>query len=630
MLADNILYLKKKQPVLYEVLKKREENPQATQVILEETKNNLKTLKIKKDDKTVYLHSKYDPEREAELIIDELEKREKIGTDTHVIFYGLGLGYHLDAFFRRFPQIEFSIYEPSIDVLIHYLNQKPIKCLPISQLISLQCECDRNGMDSFFKAMITGEKKDNIICELPPYQKVFKEEYNAFLNQFREAITVMRNSIQANYAYKQRWILNSVINFKEVLTTPNILMENRGVFAEKTAIMVSAGPSLDYEIENLRQIKEKKLAFIFAVGSALNTLLHHKIYPDAMCTYDPLEENQVAFKKANELQITTIPVIFGSSVGFESLQKYHGPKYHMITNQDTVSNYFLKTNNDQPLASVSDASSIAVVTLELLYKLGFKEVILVGQNLAYLDKKRYAEGIDYQEIVNKDCEKNLIKTIDVCGKEILTNQGFNIMRLQIESYIRNFDLTVFNTTVGGVNIEGTKYISLEKLINKRLNKTVIIDGDEFNKIIQTDLYDQSYIRNRHLLMSNAYEIYEDLLSNLRRQLRITSELLANKNVKQASFAYSKLDQVLVELEANDYAKTFALPMIRVEHELVSTNIQRVKKEKNEQKRYKELLGYLNTFISLLYSQKNLNQQIMDALKERIDTAFNEKKNADFG
>lgn len=625
MLADNIIYLKKNDPVLYEVLRKREENPQAPQVMLENTKNRQKTLKIKKDNKTMYLHSKYDPEKEAELIIDKLEEREEITPNTHVIFYGLGLGYHLDAFFRRFPQIEFSIYEPSLDVLIQYLNQKSLKSLPLKQLITLQCECDNNGMNNFFRTMITGEKKQNIICDLPPYQKVFEQEYNVFLNQFREAIKSMRSSIQTNYAYKQRWILNSVINFKEVLTTPNILMENSDVFNGKTAIMVSAGPSLDYEIENLRQIQEKKSACIFAVGSALNTLLHHEIYPDAMCTYDPLEENLIAFKKAKELKIETIPVIFGSSVGFESLQEYKGPKYHMITNQDTVSNYFLKVKNDRTLASVSDASSIAVVTLELLYKLGFKEVILVGQNLAYLDKKRYAEGIDYQEIVNEEHSENLIKTIDVNGKEIWTNQGFNAMKLQIEQYIEAFGITAFNTTVGGANIEGAEFIPLEKLINERLKNT-FVDGDEFSRIIQTDLYEQEYIRNKFLQMTGAYEIYKDLLANLTQQLKKMNELVANKNIKQAAIVHRKFDEVISELEANEYAKVFAFPMNRVEYELVSMNIQRVKKEKNDQKRYKELLGYLNSFIGLLYGQSHLNQQIIEVLKERIDTAFNERKN----
>jgi len=38
------------------------------------------------------------------------------------------------------------------------------------------------------------------------------------------------------------------------------------MFKDKPAILVSAGPSLDYEIENLRYIKENGLAYISQSG----------------------------------------------------------------------------------------------------------------------------------------------------------------------------------------------------------------------------------------------------------------------------------------------------------------------------------------------------------------------------
>ena len=98
----------------------------------------------------------------------------------------------------------------------------------------------------------------------------------------------------------------------------------------------------------------------------------------------------------NQEKITDIPLIFSSSVGFEVLQNYPGTSLlHMITSQDTISSYLLKLDNNTQLDGVKDAPSIAVVTIQLLYKLGFNPIILVGQNLAYADNKHYAEGISY-------------------------------------------------------------------------------------------------------------------------------------------------------------------------------------------------------------------------------------------
>ena len=51
----------------------------------------------------------------------------------------------------------------------------------------------------------------------------------------------------------------------------------------------------------------------------------------------------------------------------------------MITSQDTVSNYYLKDVEGKAINIVQDAPSIAVVTVQLLYQLGFSTIILVGQ-----------------------------------------------------------------------------------------------------------------------------------------------------------------------------------------------------------------------------------------------------------
>ncbi len=71
-------------------------------------------------------------------------------------------------------------------------------------------------------------------------------------------------------------------------------------------------------------------------------MIYHDIYPDAATTYDPGKFNHNVFTKIKEEGIADIPMIFGSSVGYETIMNYPGNKYHMITSQDTVSAYYLK------------------------------------------------------------------------------------------------------------------------------------------------------------------------------------------------------------------------------------------------------------------------------------------------
>lgn len=127
LLVDNIVILKEVFPTTLLKLREIENNIDERFIKIEETKNGCKTLSIKKEEKWVYLHSKYNPIREAEAIIDEYKD---IKEETSVIFYGVGLGYHIDAFLEKHPDVNFYIYEPIPEILYHYLSNKEITNLP--------------------------------------------------------------------------------------------------------------------------------------------------------------------------------------------------------------------------------------------------------------------------------------------------------------------------------------------------------------------------------------------------------------------------------------------------------------------------------------------------------------------
>ena len=94
---------------------------------IEETRRGDKTIWIEKDGKKLYLHSKYNPIREAEAIIAEYEGIE---SDTTVIFYGTGLGYHIDLFLQKHPDVNYYIYEPIPELLYIYLSHNSLRKLP--------------------------------------------------------------------------------------------------------------------------------------------------------------------------------------------------------------------------------------------------------------------------------------------------------------------------------------------------------------------------------------------------------------------------------------------------------------------------------------------------------------------
>jgi hypothetical protein len=576
--------------------------------------DNCPTLCVHRESRSYYLHSRYDPLREAQTVIDNIDAS---GYD-HVIFYGIGLGYHIQAFLEKHPHISFSIYEPVPEVFKAYLSHFDLRDLPQRRLHEIAVETSPQDAQAFLQRTIAQIQKNILFVDLPSYRNAFPEQHSAFLKLFQEIVSERRSSLATNVAFEKRWVINSLLNFKEVLNTPNILAERAGWFKDKPAILVAAGPSLDYEIDNLRQIKKKGAAYIFSVGSAVNSLLSAGIYPDAQCTYDPGANNQnMVFARITEEGINDIPLIFGSSVGYEVLQNYPGKnKLHMITSQDTISSFLLKLDDETQLDGVIDAPSIAVVTLQLLYKLGFNPIILVGQNLAYADNRHYAKGIGYEKKFRITKTDGLIRIKDVEGKEVYTSLGFDRMRKNMEYFIQGMaDVKVINTTRGGADIKETTYQTIDELMTSGVFSCNVVES-EWYKIPPT-VYDRDHLHRQFNRLEKDYQQLPGLLEQVNRTLEEIRVLKENRKYGQINRCWPKLDQVFNKVRKNTFYKQVIQPMNRVTYSLYFEKLPAVRFEPDQGLKAEVIISSLGRAIydSLVDLQKLI--PVMDTLKQHI-------------
>lgn len=606
ILADNLPILKTQFPNILSQLEMFDSEKNISSV--EETKTKQKTIAILKEGKKKYLHSKYNPSREAEAVVSSLED---ITDETSILFYGTGMGYHIDLILKKHPNLSYYIYEPVPEILHSFLSNVSLKRLQTNRFMGISTNIEETKLNTF----IDRNRESLKIVILPSHEQVFKEEYQKFKKDFLDMIKSKKNSMYTNYSFQKRWVINSLKNFNETLRTPNIILEKKNSFQGKTAILVSAGPSLNAEIENLREIKEKGSAYIFSVGSSINTLIHNGIFPDAACTYDPTILNQKVFATIKEKGIQNIPLIYGSSVGYETLEDYPGDTYHMITSQDTVANFFLKNESAEPIHIVYDAPSIAAVTLQLLSILGFSNIILVGQNLGYLGKKSYSEGIPYaKELTELEINSGILVK-DVYGTDILTNETFNSMREQIENLIGNMTKQrVINTTKGGAHIEGTEFIELRTVSETLLTEAVVdINWLSDDKTI----YDQEFLHSRIKSMNKSYK----------NSLKINQEYIAivekidkaihNRNYTQAENLYIKLNKALRKIERNDFHQTFILPMNRVQYRILTDSIERLNSEKNPKIKGEKITKSFRKFIEICTTDIEILTPIYEKMIEQI-------------
>ncbi|WP_182199660.1 motility associated factor glycosyltransferase family protein [Paraliobacillus salinarum] len=603
MLIENKNFLRIKHRDLLNELKS---TPRDTNIsVIEKSKNGLPTIKTEIDSQYKYIHSKYDPSAEADRLVDYFECEE---SRDHIIVFGFGLGYHLQSLMQKHPDFSFTIYEPDLDVFNTMLNTIKLDEIFDRKKLSF---ITRKNLEQKIHELQTIYNHNIQVFSLPFYERYYNGELHELYKLVVTSLKNQKGRLVTNVSFQQRWTVNAIKNIPAVLRTPNILKDvNTDCFKDQTAIIVAAGPSLNYEYENLKYIKENKQAYIFSVGSAINSLIEHDILPDAACTYDPTEKNQIVFKSIKEKNIKDVPLIFGSTVGYETLENYPGNMLHMITNQDTVTPVLL--DKDKDIQIVFDAPSIAVVTFQLLTKLGFSQIILVGQNLAYEKNKMYADGISYapETITNK-----MIPTQNVYGEEVFTDEGFSRMKDQLEQYISLVDnIKVYNTTKGGARIKGASFIPLEKLIHQDyLEKNTVESEWDYIK----DKTHQNYHSKNILSLYKAKIELQSLIIEANKVIDQCKAISIN-NTHNLEKKLVKFDKLFKKVKKNKYYITIIGPMIRVQTEQLVNQSKKVRLETDMDKRLSLIDNYFGAYLLEIESHISLVEPHMKELIEDIE------------
>lgn len=571
------------------------------------SKSGLPVLQIEHEGRNLFIHSKYDPEKEAEQILSKYQ--DQIDQFQHVLFYGVGLGYHVKAFLEQYPEKLVSTYEPIMEVGEACVILQKETGLSFSKLRYSFIEKEQNDIEKHLYTFSTYLTQKVLVIVLPVYERFMKEEIVSFLDKFKEIVEEKRSNIGTNAFFSKRWTINSLMNLPSTFENPNFLVEHANTFRDKPVILAAAGPSLSEEIENLRLIKEQGLAYIFAVGSANKALISHDIHPDAIFTYDPQGHNTAVFKELMDKNITTIPMIYGTSVGFETIQLYPGPKYHFVTTQDTITQHF----HERTLPIVNDAYSIAIVTLQILYQLQVEKIILVGQNFAFKNDLFYAQEIkrydqEKQEMTDASIQKRdteeTLYVQDVFGNNILTSISFNNMRILMEKYILQHPQTpVVNTTRGGAAIRGTTYVPLLKQIKEELKEKIVKDswveeGVAFEKSQQT-------LRKLKLFQKDI-ELYKKQNEDLFNHFYLIESSIDKLKEHQVQKNLEKIDYLMRKITGNTFYNTVIRPITRNFYEklLVEAEAIRLTKPSKE-----KLVTVVNLFAPYLHICRNIFKEI---------------------
>lgn len=440
----------------------------------------------------IELHAKSGAEIEAKQIFQNVKNTP---SSIHVVF-GLGLGYLFKEFAENSKGLVI-VYEPNLEIL-----RTTLEIVDFSKELTQNNVKIVSNVNEFQEALICGYtyKADATFVFLTSYKQIFE----LIMNEVFTQVELITGGRLAEYNTLKKNVDNSIYMMLDNLVytcdeTP--LYEYKDVYKGKTALIVSAGPSLDSSIETIKANRDKFC--IFCVGTAAKALYKNGIIPDFL----NIMEVHDCSGQIKGLDLSNTVMI---------LEPYTHTVFHKVETKmklsfPTDSSHANVCWSKLTGVDISKYDARGTVSYEALYSakiLGFSKIILVGQDLAYVNNQCYSKDSAYSDLgyeFNPETKKFEIKIDNYEGyadslmpinptwnRELL--KGFTEKKVKnlndtlyfvkgvtgemlpsqggYATFIENFrdfayqnqDLELINSSMIGANIDGFKNIPLDEAI----------------------------------------------------------------------------------------------------------------------------------------------------------------------
>lgn len=435
--------------------------------------NSEKVQAINIENHIWYLNSIYNPTQAA---CDWAKQYDTPEINDYGIFiiFGMGDGRAISELLKVKPNCFLIVYEPSLAIFREAIKTETTADLLNNGRVFVVVEgiCEEYFFHVLNQLITYSNYQLVVQAVLPNYDVIFADIYRRVLDIYRSIVELIVFTRNTNILRGIEMARNGYVLTADIIKQYSVgqlegLAQKKGI-EDIPAILVAAGPSLDKNIEDLKFAEGK--AFLMVVDTALNTVLEHGITPDMTMSIDsrkPLE----LFR--NE-KTAVIPVALSSHSNKEVVERNRAQHFYEIDEEGYLNRIFSEVTGKEG-KQLSTGGSVANNALSLLVEtMGFRTIILVGQDLAYPGGREHTRLAYNSEndVVSLD-RKEYIEVEDIYGNQVLTEHNMNLYRKWIENYIAGFsEIRVIDATEGGAKIVGTEVRTLRESLQELCKKKV--------------------------------------------------------------------------------------------------------------------------------------------------------------
>ena len=534
------------------------------------TKNGEKTVKIN----DYFLHSKYNPSKEASEFADKNFKPERLQ-----LIYGYGAGHFVKAIQKKAKNGEkIIVIEPILSIVDEI---KDLIVISASSEAEIREKLDEN---------ITLTDNINVIIS-PNYDKIDDYIYSQVLNAINKKMHSDFVAESTHRFFNKQWPENYLLNLQYILKDQSILKLKEKYSAP--VVIASGGPSLTKQLDNLKLYRNNII--LIAAGSTVNTLLHNNIQPDYVITVDGSEANFNHFKDIKDIDSKIIYTLYNHHL----IRPVFSNEGYYFTANSTMDRHLQKFI-EEPVPFLSGGTSVANYAYSLATYITTGPISIIGQDLAFTNNKTHADynknSRQLEEI--SESEKIFIQIDGYYGEKVLSDYVFMTMKESFEKLYKTLgeNRIVFNCTEGGALIRGMKNMPFIEFLNKYAINSITTD--------KVDNPNVSFVRNLKKMLPELEKEKENYVQ-LKKLFKKSLDLLKSNNSK-TTFS----NDILRKLDENDgkIQKFSERTVLEISFQTININVLKYfKPTKNE--------SSIDAYTRIYKQNKMLYSEMLEATKE---------------
>ena len=534
---------------------------------------------------------------------NNISKNIKNTENSIILIYGLGLGYLPDVVSNVIQNNKIIIYEPNLDLIKYVISIAKIDALFKENVVL----CSNEEKLKEHVLNVVDENTVISISFLNSYKQLYLDDIKKVLYSAQCAQAQYIGNKNTFIKKAPLAFLHTIYNLKNIFSNP-LITDLKDIYKDKTAIILCAGPSLREKIELIKKNQDKFV--IFALSASLKLLTKHDIKPDFIVAIDSSDITK-QFESFDTSKCYLISEAFThSKIAANNFKKY----FRYISSGNFFNDWVKDCLKDK--SNLTSAGTVSYTAFKSAQIMGFKKIILIGQDLAYKDGQCYSRDCHFgalECVYNKDIKKYEIiapnleefaKTLtskklkeedllkiarnylmslnnNICtvksqkGDFVPSKTDYAIFielfeQVAVAAKQENPNIELINSSLGGAQIDGFENVALDEVI-KNLDSVEKLNLDNISFNI-----DKKHISEKIEKTINDFKYFKELLMEFLKLAENSLEYNAEQEKMLCEF-FKLLDNV----NLNFIAKVFLLSIEKYtktpnSKELVSEVIEKVK------------------------------------------------------